>query len=138
MNGTADDARTLHVFGHKADIPLTEFIYRVEVRMCFAHYHRAQSALFPQSAAIGSNIEWMKVCGASSVSNPTPWSMPAIPLLQGNATQNPFATGMYGALFAALFMLAVLSVSKYFKRSRHGSIALRTNGVRTSLPLYDR
>ena len=30
-NGTEDDFRTLHVFGHKADIPLTEFIYRVEV-----------------------------------------------------------------------------------------------------------
>jgi len=61
--------------------------------------------------------------------------MPAIPLLQGNATQNPFATGMYGALFAALFMLAVLSVSKYFKRSRHGSIALRTNGDEGALVL---
>jgi len=117
MNGTADSARTLHVFGHKADIPLTEFIYRVE------------------SAAIGSNAEWMKVCGASSESNPTPWSMPAIPLLQGNATQNPFATGMYGALFAALFMLAVLYVSKYFKRLRHGRIALRTNGDEGALVL---
>ena len=30
-NGTDDDFRTVHVFGHKADIPLTEFIYRVEV-----------------------------------------------------------------------------------------------------------
>jgi len=36
MNGTAEEARTLHVFGHKADIPLTEFIYRVEVRISFA------------------------------------------------------------------------------------------------------
>jgi hypothetical protein len=33
-NGTADDFRTVHVFGHKADIPLTEFIYRVEVLVC--------------------------------------------------------------------------------------------------------
>jgi lysosomal acid phosphatase len=30
-NGTDDSFRTVHVFGHKADIPLTEFIYRVEV-----------------------------------------------------------------------------------------------------------
>lgn len=30
-NGTDDDFRTLHVFGHNGDIPLTEFIYRVEV-----------------------------------------------------------------------------------------------------------
>jgi hypothetical protein len=57
--------------------------------------------------------------------------MPAIPLLQGRNSQSSFATGMYGALFAALFMLAVLSVSKYFKRSRRGRIALRSDGVST-------
>ncbi|KAI9508375.1 phosphoglycerate mutase-like protein [Russula earlei] len=117
-NGTNDEFRTVHVFGHKADIPLTEFIYRVE------------------NAAIGSNSEWMKVCGASSVSNPQPWSMPALPLLQGGGAKNSFATGMYGALFAALFMLAVLAVSKFFKRSRRGRIVLRTNGVSTSSRLY--
>ena len=32
-NGTqTDDFETLNVFGHKKDIPLTEFIYRLEVR----------------------------------------------------------------------------------------------------------
>lgn len=31
-NGTDEDFRTLHVFGHKEDIALTEFIYRLEVR----------------------------------------------------------------------------------------------------------
>jgi len=116
-NGTDDSFRTVHVFGHKADIPLTEFIYRVE------------------RAAIGSNTEWMKVCGASSVSNPTPWGIPGIPLLQGRNTQSSFATGMYGALFAALFMLAVLAVSKFFKRSRRGRIALPTNGGEGSFVL---
>ncbi|KAI0002254.1 phosphoglycerate mutase-like protein [Russula compacta] len=116
-NGTDDDFRTIHVFGHRADIPLTEFIYRVE------------------GAAIGSNTEWMKACGASKLSNPTPWGMPAIPLLEGRSTQHPFATGMYGALFAALFMLAVLAVSKFFKRSRRGRIALRTSGEEGTLAL---
>ena len=33
-NGTDDDFHTIHVFGHNADIPLTEFIYRVEVFIC--------------------------------------------------------------------------------------------------------
>jgi hypothetical protein len=33
-NGTHDDFRTIHVFGHNGDIPLTEFIYRVEVFVC--------------------------------------------------------------------------------------------------------
>lgn len=76
----------------------------------------------------------MKACGASSASSPTPWGVPGIPLLQGDNTQRSFATGMYGALFAALFMLAVLAASKFFKRSRRGRIALRTNGVSTSFP----
>jgi hypothetical protein len=30
-NGTDEDFDTIHVFEHKGDIPLTEFIYRVEV-----------------------------------------------------------------------------------------------------------
>jgi lysosomal acid phosphatase len=34
-NGTDDSFRTIHVFGHKGDIPLTEFIYRVEVFVLF-------------------------------------------------------------------------------------------------------
>lgn len=31
-NGTHEDFRTIHVFKHHEDIPLTEFIYRLEVR----------------------------------------------------------------------------------------------------------
>jgi hypothetical protein len=94
--------------------------------------------MFLQNAAIGSNTEWMKACGASSESNPTPWGMSALPLLQGGDAKQSFASGMYGALFAALFMLAILSVSKFFKRSRRGRIALHTNAVRTSSPHCDR
>lgn len=30
-NGTNDNFQTFHAFGHKADIPLTEFFYRSEV-----------------------------------------------------------------------------------------------------------
>lgn len=116
-NGTDDDFRTLHVFGHKGDIPLTEFIYRVE------------------GATIGSNTQWMKTCGASSASEPTSWGLPGVPRLQGRNNQSSFATGMYGALFAALFMLAVLAVSKYFKRSRRGRIALRADGEETPFVL---
>ena len=82
--------------------------------------------MFLQNAAIGSNTEWMKACGASSVSKLMPWGMSALPLLQGGDAKQSFTTGMYGALFAALFMLAILAVSKFFKRSRRGHIALRT------------
>ena len=97
-----------------------------------------QTAVFPQGATIGSNTQWMKTCGASSVSDPAPWGLSAVPLLQGRNNQSSFATGMYGALFAALFMLAVLAFSKYFKRSRRGRIALRADGVSTSSPLSGR
>jgi len=38
----------VHVFGHSADIPLTEFIYRAE------------------GAAITTNKEWMEICGVPS------------------------------------------------------------------------
>jgi hypothetical protein len=31
-NGTSNSFEEYHVFGHHADIPLTEFIYRAEVR----------------------------------------------------------------------------------------------------------
>lgn len=29
-NGTTDNFQTYHAFGHKTDIPVTEFIYRIE------------------------------------------------------------------------------------------------------------
>jgi hypothetical protein len=64
--------------------------------------------------------------------------MPALPLLQGGDAKQSFASGMYGALFAALFMLAILSFAKFYKRSRSGRIALRTNAVRTFSPRCDR
>ncbi|KAF9479385.1 phosphoglycerate mutase-like protein [Pholiota conissans] len=47
-NGTTGDFEDVHVFGHHADIPLTEFIYRAE------------------NAAITSNKQWMDVCGVKS------------------------------------------------------------------------
>ena len=31
-NGTTDSWHDIHVFGHRSDVPLTEFIYRAEVR----------------------------------------------------------------------------------------------------------
>jgi lysosomal acid phosphatase len=49
-NGTANAFQDIHVFGHHADIPLTEFIYRAE------------------NAAITSNKQWKQVCGISGAS----------------------------------------------------------------------
>ncbi|KAF4620911.1 hypothetical protein D9613_001070 [Agrocybe pediades] len=49
-NGTATGFEDVHVFGHHADIPFTEFVYRAE------------------GAAITSNKQWMEVCGVKSSS----------------------------------------------------------------------
>ncbi|KAF7798956.1 hypothetical protein EIP86_010185 [Pleurotus ostreatoroseus] len=46
-NGTNEDFRTIHVFGHREDIALTEFIYRLE------------------GSLIHSNGEWARACGIS-------------------------------------------------------------------------
>ncbi|KAF7337359.1 hypothetical protein MSAN_02261800 [Mycena sanguinolenta] len=52
-NGTAaDDWSLIHPFGHKSDIPLTEFIYKA------------------QGAAISSNKQWAQVCGVNSGFSP--------------------------------------------------------------------
>ncbi|TRM57102.1 histidine phosphatase superfamily [Schizophyllum amplum] len=42
----------VHPYGHKADVPLTEFIYRAE------------------GSAISSNKQWMQVCGAKNLGGP--------------------------------------------------------------------
>jgi hypothetical protein len=55
--------------------------------------------------------------------------MPGVPLLRGGREQYPVASAMYGALFAALFMLVVLAAFRFVKRSSRGRIALRTKGV---------
>ncbi|KAJ7085515.1 histidine phosphatase superfamily [Mycena belliarum] len=49
-NGTADPEgwRLVHPFGHRADIPLTEFIYRAE------------------GAAVTTNKQWAQVCGVQA------------------------------------------------------------------------
>ncbi|KAJ7061313.1 histidine phosphatase superfamily [Mycena amicta] len=48
----------VHPFGHKADVPLTEFIYRAE------------------GAAIKNNKEWAQVCGTSASTHGSGWTAP--------------------------------------------------------------
>ncbi|ESK84637.1 histidine acid [Moniliophthora roreri MCA 2997] len=44
-NGTEEDFKTIHAYGHRGDIPLTEFIYRAK------------------PGVIENNEEWARVCG---------------------------------------------------------------------------
>ncbi|KAI0060566.1 phosphoglycerate mutase-like protein [Artomyces pyxidatus] len=102
-NGTDEEFRTLHVFGHKGDIPLTEFIYRVE------------------GSVVSSNRQWLSVCGYKSFGA---WT-PALPFgIDAMADQRPVATAVYGALFATLLMVFVFAASKLVRRARGKRITL--------------
>ncbi|KAJ7655890.1 histidine phosphatase superfamily [Mycena rosella] len=92
-NGTADpeDWRLLHVFGHSADIPLTEFIYRAE------------------GAAITSNKQWAQVCGVKPEFSTTVKEVASKSSVQ-------FAVG--SMLFFALFIIAGLLVRVRRARAR--------------------
>ncbi|CAA7260375.1 unnamed protein product [Cyclocybe aegerita] len=79
-NGTASDFKDVHVFGHRADIPLTEFIYRAE------------------NAAITSNRQWKDVCAKTS------FSETVVGMTEGYnyATAVLAMMTIFGALFFAL------------------------------------
>ncbi|KAM6502742.1 Histidine phosphatase superfamily [Amanita muscaria] len=88
-NGTSD-FEDVHVFGHHADIPLTEFIYRAE------------------NAVIKSNKQWRQVCGVKSAGIFETAKLAASSNMQASMT---------GVL--AFFMLTSLwFVAKIIKRTR--------------------
>ncbi|KAJ6534340.1 histidine phosphatase superfamily [Mycena capillaripes] len=101
-NGTADpkDWSLIYPFGHHADIPLTEFIYRAE------------------GSAITSNKQWAQVCG----SNP---GFTATAMQAAGKSTVQFALG--SMLFFALFVIASLAVRA--RRTRAGYIRLPVNDV---------
>ncbi|KAJ6600682.1 histidine phosphatase superfamily [Mycena sp. CBHHK59/15] len=93
-NGTADpeDWQLLHAFGHRADIPLTEFIYRAE------------------GAAISSNKQWVQVCGAKQ----------GLTAQQTTAEGAKAVASQSSVQFAigAMFMLGLFLIAKAFMRAR--------------------
>ncbi|KAI0077235.1 phosphoglycerate mutase-like protein [Panus rudis PR-1116 ss-1] len=94
MNGTSGQWETLHAFDHHEDIPLTEFIYRLENSM------------------IDSNREWAQACSSGSA---TEW----LGLSDSNAVvTDKFVHAVFG--FALLFfvMLAAWTGSNAIKRFR--------------------
>ncbi|KIJ11886.1 hypothetical protein PAXINDRAFT_171517 [Paxillus involutus ATCC 200175] len=87
-NGTTDNFQTYHAFGHKTDIPVTEFIYRIE------------------NYAITSQKQWASAC---SVGYHDPYLHIGS---QNGATSTVFAA------CAAILFVGVFALAKYFKRSR--------------------
>ncbi|EMD32887.1 hypothetical protein CERSUDRAFT_57604 [Gelatoporia subvermispora B] len=89
-NGTDGAFHTLHVFNHHEDIPLTEFIYRLE------------------NSVIQSNGEWAEACGVSSA-----WALPeAASITSGNRTVD----AVCGASLAFLLVLLAWFVTKAIQR----------------------
>ncbi|KAF8960630.1 hypothetical protein BDZ97DRAFT_2077399 [Flammula alnicola] len=79
-NGSASNFEDVHVFGHHADVPLTESIYRAE------------------NAAIISNKQWMEVCGAK----------PSVDILGMNA--GPDSIFFYSIFFYVMACIALAGV----------------------------
>lgn len=88
-NGT-DNFQTYHAFGHQADIPVTEFIYRIE------------------NYAITSQKQWAAAC---SVGYHDPYPYLHIGSKQG-------ASSTVFAACAAILFVGVFAIAKYTKRFR--------------------
>jgi hypothetical protein len=106
-NGTANEFDDVHVFGHHADIPLTEFIYRAE------------------NAAITSNKQWMQVCGVKSAKFAA-LDLPDMPL--------PSAWDMFSYLTAFVaFGSLLFRFAMFFKKRRDEKRRLRLRGEESTI-----
>jgi lysosomal acid phosphatase len=87
-NGTNDNFQTYHAFGHKADVPVTEFIYRIE------------------NYAITSQKQWAAACSVGYND----------PYLHIGSQQGASSTVF--AACAAILFVGIFALAKYIKRSR--------------------
>lgn len=108
-NGTNDNFQTFHAFGHKADIPLTEFFYRSEVSWYPRPASRFHLQIFSpcvQNYAITSYKQWAATCQDS---------------LQNEylhiGSENGMTSTVMAACSAALFV-GIIALAKFVKRSR--------------------
>ncbi|TBU38917.1 phosphoglycerate mutase-like protein [Dichomitus squalens] len=108
-NGTNDDFETIHVFKHREDIPLTEFIYRLE------------------NSVINSNREWAQACSASSSTVQAAWTKLGLP--EGATTGNATADAAVGFVLACVMFLGLFFAAKFVRGRR----AVRLRGPEESL-----
>ncbi|KAI0800417.1 phosphoglycerate mutase-like protein [Fomes fomentarius] len=106
-NGTAEDFRTIHVFKHREDIPLTEFIYRLE------------------NSVVGSTKEWAQACSASSVD--TVWNKLGVE--SPPTTGSTLADASVGVFLALTMLLLTFVAAKTIRRRR----AVRLSGPEEDL-----
>ncbi|KAI0343444.1 phosphoglycerate mutase-like protein [Trametopsis cervina] len=111
-NGTNEDFRTIHVFGHREDIPLTEFIYRLE------------------GSLIHSNNEWARACGIG-LHETSSWL--TLPDSVNNITAgNKFLEGslILGMIF---FLMMFTWLGSYLFKGYRRRSALRLRGEEAGL-----
>ncbi|KAH7918198.1 phosphoglycerate mutase-like protein [Leucogyrophana mollusca] len=68
-NGTHDEFETYHVFGHEADIPVTEFMYRVENHAITSQKQWAAACSTGRGGFFGTGIGTFNMGGDMSTSN---------------------------------------------------------------------
>ncbi|KII95447.1 hypothetical protein PLICRDRAFT_97310 [Plicaturopsis crispa FD-325 SS-3] len=114
-NGSSGNFETVQVFGHKGDIPLTEFIYRIE------------------DSAITSNRQWAKVCGAKSTGSYVKALGYSDDLSSAHATAT-YAAG--AALVAFVLLFGAFVVSKFTGSRRNRYVRLPDDEVSSPFKLY--
>ncbi|KAK7691525.1 hypothetical protein QCA50_004924 [Cerrena zonata] len=92
-NGTHSPFETIHVFNHHEDIPLTEFIYRLE------------------NSVVHSNREWAQACQSNSVNS---WF--GVEGADANSRVTDAVIGMSAILALMLFAWVGSNVVKRFRR----------------------
>lgn len=93
-NGTSEDFRTVHVFKHREDIPLTEFIYRLE------------------NSVISSNREWAQACSIGAVDT----ARESLGLPESATTGSTAIDAMIGVSMAVVILLAMFFAVKVVRR----------------------
>ncbi|KAJ2922824.1 hypothetical protein H1R20_g14276, partial [Candolleomyces eurysporus] len=102
-NGTSGYWEDIHAFGHRADIPLTEFIYRAE------------------NAAITSNQQWKQICSSRGVLST---------FADNTGFLNYFASeSAFTFAYVFVTLLAFYSVAKFIMKSRAEARRVRLEGA---------
>ncbi|KAI1783500.1 phosphoglycerate mutase-like protein [Ganoderma leucocontextum] len=108
-NGTSEDFRTIHVFKHREDIPLTEFIYRLE------------------NSVVNSNREWAQACSTSS--STVQAALGRLGLPEGATTGSGAADAALGVVFACVLFVALFFGMKFVRAKR----SVRLSGAEENL-----
>ncbi|KAK7013024.1 histidine phosphatase superfamily [Favolaschia claudopus] len=104
QNGTEDNDgwQLLHAFGHRGDIPLTEFVYRI------------------QGSAIASNREWGHICG-----------VPEFTTSSSSFSVGGFGYEQLLFAIGAMLLLAVVFMGKKLSMRRRCAVQSQTTVVET-------